>query len=66
MRCQKLKGHEFSKLYCECKEQNKYLIMSQWKDQQSFQDFITSDAFSNVTNWGATEILVGQPSHQVY
>jgi heme-degrading monooxygenase HmoA len=62
----KADGHEESKLYCEQKHPNKFLIISQWKDQDAFQAFITSDAFRQVTNWGATEILAGRPTHKVY
>jgi heme-degrading monooxygenase HmoA len=59
-------GHEFSNLYRDCKIHNKYIIISQWEDQQAYQAFITSEAFRKVTNWGASEILSGRPMHQVY
>jgi heme-degrading monooxygenase HmoA len=62
----KAEGHEHSRLYRDCKESNKYLIISQWKDETAYRAFITSEAFRNVTNWGASEILMGRPSHQVY
>lgn len=59
-------GHDDSRLYSDRKEPNKYLIISQWKDQDAFHAFVKSDAFRNVTNWGATEILIGRPTHQIY
>ena len=62
----KAEGHEESKLYSEQKEPNKFLIISHWQDQNAFQAFVTSDAFLNVTNWGASEILSGRPTHKVY
>ncbi|WNV06163.1 antibiotic biosynthesis monooxygenase [Candidatus Methylospira mobilis] len=59
-------GHEESRLYSEHGEPSKFLIISHWKDQAAFQAFITSDAFRNVTNWGASEILIGRPTHKIY
>ncbi|MDR2219553.1 MAG: antibiotic biosynthesis monooxygenase [Methylobacillus sp.] len=63
---EKAEGHDFSKLYRDCGESEKYLIISQWKDEAAYRAFIASGAFRNVTNWGASEILMGRPSHQVY
>ncbi len=62
----KAAGHDASRLYRDCKEPNKYLIISQWSDEAAYRAFVTSEAFRNVTNWGASEILMGRPSHQVY
>jgi heme-degrading monooxygenase HmoA len=62
----KAEGHKESKLYCEQKEPNIFLIISQWNDQDAFKTFVTSDAFRNVTNWGANEILTGRPTHNIY
>ena len=62
----KAEGHEHSRLCRDCKEQNQYLIISQWSDQGAYQAFIRSDAFRNVTQWGASRILMGRPTHQMY
>ena len=43
-----------------------YLIVSRWKDEQAFKDFVASDAFKKVTNWGALNILRGRPQHTTY
>ena len=62
----KAAGHEESKLYCEQKAANNFLIISQWRDEAAFQAFITSEAFRQVANWGASEILSGRPTHKIY
>jgi len=62
----KAEGHEESKLYVENKEPNKFLIISQWNNQEAFQAFVASDAFRSVTNWGAKELLTGRPTHQIF
>ena len=62
----KAAGHEESKLFCEQNAPNKFLIISQWQDQNAFQAFVSSDAFRNVTNWGASELLSGRPTHKIY
>lgn len=62
----KAEGHEDSRLYSDRKEPGKFLILSEWKDQNAFQAFVTSEAFRNVANWGASEILIGRPTHKVY
>lgn len=59
-------GHEESRLFCEYDAPNKFLILSHWRDQEAFQVFITSEAFRSVTNWGASEILLGRPTHKMY
>jgi heme-degrading monooxygenase HmoA len=59
-------GHAESRLFSDCKEPNKFLIISEWKNQDAFQAFITSEAFRKVTNWGASELLMGRPTHKVY
>ena len=60
-------GHEKSSLYREVGDGNpSYLIVSAWQDEQAFKDFIASDAFKKVTNWGALNILAGRPQHTTY
>ena len=43
-----------------------YLIVSRWKSEQAFKDFVDSDTFKKVTNWGKQNILAGRPSHTTY
>ena len=60
-------GHDTSSIYKEVGDGAPvYLIVSRWQDEQAFKDFITSDAFRGVTNWGKEQILAGRPSHKVY
>lgn len=62
-----LDGHETSSLYKEVGDgEPVYLISSLWKEEQAFKDFIGSDAFKKVTNWGALNILRGRPTHTTY
>ena len=62
----KADGHARSALYKDCKQLGSYLIMSEWVDEAAYQGFIQSDAFRNVTNWGASNILSARPNHQLY
>jgi heme-degrading monooxygenase HmoA len=60
-------GHETSSLYREVSDGDPvYLISSRWQNEQAFKDFIASDAFKKVTNWGALNILAGRPQHTTY
>ena len=60
-------GHADSHLFREVgADSRSYLIVSVWSSEQAFRDFVASDAFKKVTNWGAENILEGRPSHTVY
>jgi heme-degrading monooxygenase HmoA len=60
-------GHADSHLFREVKpDSRQYLIVSVWSSEQAFRDFVASEAFKKVTNWGAENILEGRPSHTVY
>ena len=60
-------GHSDSKLFREVGADGRlFLIVSVWSSEQAFRDFVASDAFKKVTNWGAENILEGRPSHTVY
>lgn len=62
-----ISGHDASSLYREVTEgEPAYLIVSRWQSEQAFKDFIASDAFKKVTNWGSTHILRGRPQHTTY
>ncbi len=59
-------GHASSTLWKDVSDGASYLITSEWSDEQAFRDFIQSQAFRDVTNWGKEQILSGRPQHKVY
>ena len=59
-------GHRSSTLWKDVSDSASYLITSEWSDEQAFTDFIRSDAFRAVTNWGKEQILSGRPQHKIY
>ena len=59
-------GHTESNLWKDVHDGASYLITSQWSDEQAFTDFIRSDAFRAVTDWGKEQILSGRPQHKIY
>lgn len=59
-------GHVESKLYEDVASTGSYLIFSQWDSRDSFDRFMQSPAFAQVTAWGRAEILRGRPRHKVY
>ena len=59
-------GHVESKLYEDVASKGSYLILSQWASRQSFDEFLRSPQFAQVTAWGKAEILRGRPRHKVY
>ena len=60
-------GHDTSSLYKQISNGDPvYLIVSRWKSEQDFNDFVASDAFKKVTSWGKENILSGRPSHTTY
>jgi heme-degrading monooxygenase HmoA len=59
-------GHVESKLYEDVASTGSYLILSQWDAKESFDTFLKSPAFAQVTSWGKAEILRGRPRHKVY
>ena len=59
-------GHTESTLWKNVSDSASYLIISEWSNEQAFQDFIRSDAFRAVTNWGKEQILSGRPQHKIY
>lgn len=60
------KGHSTSTLWKDVSDDSSYLITSEWSEEQAFTDFIRSDAFRAVTNWGKEQILSGRPQHKIY
>ena len=60
-------GHDQSELFKSVlSESPAYLIVSRWQSEQAFNDFIASDTFKKVTNWGKENILAGRPRHTTY
>ncbi len=59
-------GHTSSTLWKDVSDDASFLITSEWSDEKAFQDFIHSDEFRAVTNWGKEQILSGRPQHKVY
>jgi heme-degrading monooxygenase HmoA len=59
-------GHSTSTLWKDVSDGASYLITSEWSDEQAFNDFIQSQAFRDVTNWGKESILSGRPQHKIY
>ncbi len=63
---QAAKGHTNSTLWRDVADDASYLITSEWSEEQAFTDFIHSQAFRDVTNWGKEQILSGRPQHKNY
>lgn len=61
-----LDGHAESHLFKDVEDPNSYLIVSDWESRDAFNEFIHSERFAKVTNWGAEQILAGRPRHEVY
>jgi heme-degrading monooxygenase HmoA len=59
-------GHTKSLLWKDVADDASYLITSEWSDEEAFQDFVKSQAFRDVTNWGREQILSTRPEHKVY
>ncbi len=60
-------GHDESRIFRQVGEDAQtYLIVSRWSSEDAFGEFIRSDQFKKVTNWGAENILAGRPSHTTY
>ncbi len=59
-------GHQESHLFQDVNDRSSYLIVSEWSDENAFAEFIRSDAFREVTNWGQEQILADRPRHRVY
>ena len=59
-------GHTASTLWKDVSDDASYLITSEWSEEQAFLDFIHSQEFREVTNWGKEQILSGRPQHKIY
>lgn len=63
---QAAEGHSNSTLWRDVANDASYLITSEWSDEKAFVDFIHSQAFKEVTDWGKEQILAGRPQHKIY
>ena len=61
-----VKGHTKSYLFNEVDNSQHYIIISEWSDRESFDDFIGSDKFRKVADWGKEQILSSRPKHTIY
>ncbi|MCH9023348.1 MAG: antibiotic biosynthesis monooxygenase [Planctomycetes bacterium] len=59
-------GHVRSNLYHDVNDECTYLIISEWSEEKAFVEFIHSDMFKQVTDWGKEQILTGRPQHKIY
>ena len=60
-------GHDQSRIYRSISaDDSAYLIVSRWASEEAFEDFVASDAFKKVTNWGQQNILSARPRHTTY
>lgn len=62
----KADGHSVSTLWRDVSDGASYLITSEWSSESAFVEFIHSQAFRDVTNWGKEQILAGRPQHKIY
>lgn len=63
---QGIAGHSASHMYRDIDNARSYVILSDWNDRKAFDDFIGSDTFRAVANWGKEQILEGRPKHNYY
>ncbi len=59
-------GHTRSKMFRDIDDAQSYVILSEWSDRKAFDDFIASQTFRSVANWGKEQILAGRPQHTYY
>lgn len=59
-------GHVKSFLYRDVKNPRSYAIISEWSSQTDFTEFVRSDIFHQVTEFGKDRVLEQRPRHKVY
>jgi heme-degrading monooxygenase HmoA len=60
-------GHDESHIYRRVAQGSPvYLVVSRWENEDAFSNFVASDAFKKVTDWGKLNILNGRPTHTTY
>ena len=60
-----MNGYVSAILYKRVDKPNSYLIYSEWKDMESFEQFIKSREFSDVKEEGP-QLLIDRPYHRIY
>ncbi len=63
---QGIEGHQETHLFRDVQNASAYLVVSEWDSRDAFNNFIRSDQFAKVTNWGKTQVLASQPKHEIY
>ncbi len=63
---QDVPGHVKTHLYRDAYKERSYLVVSEWQTRETFDAFVTSEAFRTTTAWGESSILATRPSHFVY
>jgi len=61
-----IQGHTQTRMCRDIDDPQLYVILSEWSDRDAFDQFIGSDTFRNVANWGKEQILAGRPEHTYY
>ena len=59
-------GHLKTNLMKDVFNERSYLVVSEWQERLRFEDFVSSEVFRSVTDWGSGTILATRPSHKVY
>lgn len=59
-------GHTRTNLYRDVFDPQRYLIVSDWNNRAAFDDFLRSEQFRKVANWGKEQILAGRPTHEYF
>lgn len=59
-------GHQETHLYRDVYSEHDYLIVSEWSDEDAFKEFMSSDQFRNVADWGSMNVLRGRPTHEIF
>lgn len=54
-----------ARLYKEVNMPNEYLLYSEWKDTESFREFMKSEAYKKTVEAGRT-IIDGTPKHRIF
>jgi heme-degrading monooxygenase HmoA len=63
---QEADAHRSSRLLRDVFSERSYVIMSEWASEADFNDFIASEAFARVVNWGKEQVLSARPQHVTY
>ena len=61
-----IEGHTASRLLRDVQDPQNFVILSEWTERKAYDDFISSEAFRRVADWGKEDILAGRPVHTCY